>query len=150
METCTSSIMPMQALEQIPVPTASELNEFKDLVNAWIQYDEQIRKLQLAIKERKTKKNALGPTIIAFMQKYKVDALDTKAGNIQCKNYHTTAPINVKGVKQQLLQMQVQGQVITPASLIQQLFSKTEREVVNKTRLRRVIPTVTNSLGLDI
>ena len=35
-------------------PSEEELENFKNLVNEWFKYDDQIRKLQIAIKERKT------------------------------------------------------------------------------------------------
>ena len=34
-------------------PTEEELETFKNLVNDWFKYDDQIRKLMIAMKERK-------------------------------------------------------------------------------------------------
>ncbi len=40
-------------------PTEEELETFKNLVNDWFKYDDQIRKLKIAMKERKNYQRGL-------------------------------------------------------------------------------------------
>ena len=40
-------------------PTPEELETFKNLVNDWFKYDDQIRKLSIAMKERKNYQRVL-------------------------------------------------------------------------------------------
>ena len=40
-------------LDNNPEPSSDELDTLKTLVSEWFKYDDQIRKLQIAIKERK-------------------------------------------------------------------------------------------------
>ena len=37
-----------------PEPSKDELDTFKNLVSEWFKYDDMIRKLEVALKERKT------------------------------------------------------------------------------------------------
>ena len=44
-------------------PSKEELETFKNLVNDWFKYDDQIRKLQIAMKERKNYQRVLNSKI---------------------------------------------------------------------------------------
>ena len=59
-------------------PTKDELDTFKNLVAEWFKYDDIIRKLVVALKERKTLQKALNSKIEDFMFKYKYNDLNTQ------------------------------------------------------------------------
>ena len=52
-------------------PSEDELDNFKNLVSEWFKYDDSIRKLIIAIKERKNYQRSLNNQIQDFMFKYK-------------------------------------------------------------------------------
>ncbi len=68
--------------------------EFKKNVNEWMTLDDDIIKLQNAIKERKIKKNELTPQIMKFMDKFKVNDLNTGNGKLKFTRSLQTKPLN--------------------------------------------------------
>jgi len=124
-----------------PKPTPEELEEFKHQVAQWIHLDDQVRKLVVAVKERKTAMNALNPIIQSFMMKYNYDDLSTQSGKIRTTKRTVRAPIKMSDVKNKLLELD------SGDELVKKIF-EAERPTVEKTSLRRIIPKV--SLSLDI
>jgi hypothetical protein len=125
-------------------PTKEELETFKNLVNEWFKYDDMIRKLEVALKERKTLKRALNGKIEEFMFKYKYNDLNTQNGRIKASVKTTYKPINIKEIK--LLIENNKG--MTGEELLNILFNKEERPVTTKNVIKRIVPKV--SLSLDI
>jgi len=80
-------------------PTKDELDTFKNLVAEWFKYDDIIRKLVVALKERKTLQKALNSKIEDFMFKYKYNDLNTQNGRIKATMKETHKPINMKEIK---------------------------------------------------
>lgn len=124
-----------------PKPTAEELEEFKHQVAQWIHLDDQVRKLVVALKERKRTMNALNPIIQSFMLKYNYDDLSTQSGKIRTSKRTVKAPIKLSQVKTKLLELE------SGEELVKKIFDE-DRPAVEKTSLRRIIPKV--SLSLDI
>jgi len=123
---------------QGPQPTEEELEEFKDTVDAWVHMDEQIKKLNMAVRERKMAMGVLTPKIQEFMIKYKYDDLQTKSGSIHSTVKKVAVPIKLKDVKQKLLAYGDQGE---GEELMKEIF-EAEREKVEKRALRRIPPKV--------
>ena len=71
--------------EQPQVPSNEELENFKNQVKQWIEYDNQIVKLKQALKERRRVQDQLTERIGSFMSKYNIEDLNTKHGKIRCK-----------------------------------------------------------------
>ena len=53
MSNTTTEDIVMMAIKEKKEPTDEELDSFKALVKDWFKFDDQIRKLIIAIKERK-------------------------------------------------------------------------------------------------
>lgn len=68
--------------------------EFKKNVKDWITLDDDIIKLQRAIKERKTKKNEITPKIMEFMNQYEINDLNTNDGKLKFTKSLQTKPLN--------------------------------------------------------
>jgi hypothetical protein len=68
--------------------------EFKKSVKEWITLDDDILKLQEAIKERRKKKNELTPQIIDFMDKFDINDLNTNGGKLKFTKSLQTKPLN--------------------------------------------------------
>jgi hypothetical protein len=125
-------------------PTKEELDTFKNLVGEWFKYDDIIRKLEVALKERKTLQRALNNKIEDFMFKYKYNDLNTQNGRIRATIKTVHKPINIKEIKT----IMENHKDLTGDELFSLIFNKTDRPTTTKKIIKRVIPKV--SLSLDI
>lgn len=125
-------------------PTKEELDTFKNLVGEWFKYDDIIRKLEVALKERKTLQRALNNKIEDFMFKYKYNDLNTQNGRIRATIKTVQKPINIKEIKT----IMENHKDLTGDELFSLIFNKNDRPTTTKKVIKRVIPKV--SLSLDI
>lgn len=124
-----------------PEPTEEELDTFKNLVNDWFKYDDQIRKLIIAIKERKNYQKALNSKIQDFMFTYKYNDLNTQHGRIKANEKEYKVPINVNEIKDKIIKYKE----LSGEELLKQIFNE-ERPKVLKKNIRRIIPKVSLTL----
>lgn len=125
-------------------PTKEELDTFKNLVNEWFRLDDLIRKLIVALKERKNHQRALNNKIEEFMFKYKYNDLNTQNGRIKASVKTSHKPVNIKEVKEIIEKYKdLKGE-----ELLEKIFNKEDRPVTTKKVIKRIIPKV--SLSLDI
>jgi hypothetical protein len=125
-------------------PTEEEMDTFKNLVADWFKYDDAIRKLKIAIRERKTLQHVLNNKIEDFMFKYNYNDLNTQNGRLKTNIKNVYKPINIKDVRDIINN----NKHLTGEELLAKIFNKEEREVVVKKTIRRIIPKV--SMSLDI
>jgi hypothetical protein len=125
-------------------PTADEMDTFKNLVADWFKYDDAIRKLKIAIRERKTLQQVLNNKIEDFMFKYNYNDLNTQNGRLKTNVKNVYKPINIKEVREIINN----NKHLTGEELLTKIFNKDEREMVVKKTIRRIIPKV--SMSLDI
>jgi hypothetical protein len=71
-----------------------EFVEFKNNVKDWVTLDDDINTLQKAIKERKKKKDELTPQIMDFMNRFKINDLNTVNGKLKFTKSLYTKPLN--------------------------------------------------------
>jgi hypothetical protein len=125
-------------------PTVDEMDTFKNLVADWFKYDDAIRKLKIAIRERKTLQQVLNNKIEDFMFKYNYNDLNTQNGRLKTNVKNVYKPINIKEVREIINN----NKHLTGEELLTKIFNKDEREMVVKKTIRRIIPKV--SMSLDI
>jgi len=125
-------------------PTEEELDNFKNLVNDWFKYDDTIRKLQIAIKERKSYQRVLNNKIQDFMFRYKYNDLNTQNGRIKANVKSVPKPINIKDIKSRIIEFKD----LSGSELLEKIFNIDDRPVIERKSIRRIIPKV--SLSLDI
>lgn len=118
-------------------PTENELDTFKNLVNDWFKYDDQIRKLVIAIKERKNYQRVLNSKIENFMTTYKYNDLNTQFGRIQLNERNIKTPINIGNIKESI----IKNSSLSGEELLNKIFNE-ERQIITKKNIRRIIPTV--------
>jgi hypothetical protein len=118
-------------------PTEEELETLKSMVNDWFKYDDQIRKLQVAIKERKTHQKALNSKIEKFMFDYKYKDLNTQHGRIKANERKVKIPVKMSEIKEKILELKH----LSGEELLNSIF-KEDRPTMIKKNIRRVIPTV--------
>lgn len=126
-------------------PTEEELNDFKLKVSEWLKLDDQIRKLNIAIKERKTHQKAIEKNISTFMMKYKYDNLNTQQGQIKCNIRMVNLPIKLSTIKTNVLNTNMDPNEII--SGLRTLFIG-DRPKVQKQVLKRIMPKISMSLDL--
>lgn len=131
-------------INQNKEPTPEELETFKNLVTDWFKYDDMIRKLIVALKERKTVQKALNNKIEEFMFMYKYNDLNTKDGRIKANEKKIHKPVNIKEIKD-IIQ---NNKDLSGEELLTKIFNKDDRPVITKKSIKRIIPKV--SLSLDI
>lgn len=130
-------------IEHKPEPSAEELEKFKTFVSDWFKYDDQIRKLVIATKERRRYQKELNTKIQEFMFKFKYNDLNTTHGRIKANIKEAPVPIKVTDIKDQILK----HKDLSGEDLLKQIFEE-DRGKVTKKSLTRVMPKV--SLSLDI
>ena len=125
-------------------PTKEELDTFKNLVNEWFKLDDMIRKLAVALKERKNHQRALNNKIEDFMFKYKYNDLNTQNGRLKATVKTQHKPVNIKEIRSIL----ENNKDLNGQELLEKIFNKDDRPVTTKKIIKRIIPKV--SLSLDI
>lgn len=121
-----------------PEPTEEELQNFKNLVNEWFKYDDQIRKLVIAIKERKSYQKALNNKIQEFMFKYQYNDLNTQHGRIKTNVKEVKVPFKITEIKDRILQFKD----LSGEDLLKEIFNDDNRPTVVKKKIHRIIPKV--------
>jgi hypothetical protein len=136
MEEATSLVEDIINEERIE-PSKEELESFKNLVNDWFKYDDQIRKLQIAMKERKNYQRVLNSKIEQFMFNYKYNDLNTQHGRIKTNVKECKVPIKMNDIKTKIMQYNN----LSGEELLKRIFEE-DRETILKKNIRRVIPKV--------
>ena len=124
-------------LDETKEPSSDELESLKSMVNDWFKYDDQIRKLQIAIKERKVHQKALNNKIENFMFQYKYKDLNTQHGKIKANERKVKVPVKMSEIKEKILKLNH----LSGEELLNEIFN-TDRPTVIKKNIKRVIPTV--------
>lgn len=70
--------------------------EFKENAKLWLKLDDDIKKLNDAIKERKNKKNEITPTLLDFMESHNINDLNTSDGNLKFHKSLRSKPLSKK------------------------------------------------------
>ena len=125
-------------------PTEEEMDDFKQKVAEWARMDDQIKKLSVAMRERRVHQKALGAQIQEFMMRFRYDDLNTRSGIIRSNVRVVPVPLKLKDIRARLLEVigEEQGEEI-----IEKVFAG-DRPLVEKRSLRRIVPKVSMSLDL--
>lgn len=118
-------------------PTEEELESFKNLVNDWFKYDDQIRKLKIAMKERKNYQRVLNNKIEEFMFNFKYNDLNTQHGRIKTNMKECVVPIKMNDIKTKIIQYKE----LSGEELLKRIFEE-DRQTVMKKNIKRIIPKV--------
>ena len=118
-------------------PTEEELETFKNLVNDWFKYDDQIRKLKIAIKERKNYQRVFNNKIEEFMFNFKYNDLNTQHGRIKTNVKECIVPIKMNDIKTKIIKYKE----LSGEELLKRIFEE-DRQTVVKKNIKRIIPKV--------
>ena len=108
--------------------------ELQKYVKQWITYDDEIKALQQAIKERKKLKNEVGDVILNFMDSNQIPHFNLNDGKLIFSKSQQTQPVNLNYLKETLPKCSILNQ-----QQYQELFEyiQNNREKKTKTRLKR-------------
>ncbi len=123
------------ALVLYDVPENISLEEFKNYVKKWIEYDNFIKKAKQVIKEKKKIRDDLNKVIIKFMCKYNIEDINTKEGRIRCKTTVVKPAVTQKVVKQRICDY-FKDNDNKKEEILHKIYE--EREQVEKVSLRRL------------
>jgi hypothetical protein len=125
----------LETTEEVPVPDEDELRDFKGQVRTWMELDESIKQAKAALKARNETKKALTTDILEFMQKFKIDDLNTRDGKLTMKTMMVAAqPLSQKRIKSELLRLHVPER--SAEELAMMIFD--DRQKVPRPTLRRL------------
>lgn len=124
-----------RAVTPMELPDNAVLEEFKNQVRLWIEIDNQISKLQQAVRERNAVKKQLTEKILRFMGKYNIEDLNTKDGSKLRYRVANVKPVVSKAdIKKRLIENY--GKVQNLEQLTEILFSTQEQ--IQRISLRRM------------
>jgi hypothetical protein len=126
-------------------PSEEDLELFRQQVSEWLKLDDQIRKLSVAVRERKVHQRAIGQKIQNFMLTHNYDNLNTQQGRIRATSRSVKPPVKIADIRQTLLEFA--DKPITGQELMDRIFN-CERPAEVKHSIRRIIPKVSMSLDL--
>ncbi len=81
----------------------NEVQDFKKLVQEWVQLDDNIRKLETHIKDMKNKKKVLTPVILDFMSSRKITECNNEEGSLKCSKSLRTKPLNKVTIRAKMI-----------------------------------------------
>ena len=125
-------------------PTEDELTTFRQQVSEWTKLDDQVKKLGIAIRERRIHQRALSTKIQEFMFKHGYDNLNTQSGKIKASIRQVKQPLKLSDIRAKILELHD----LSGEELVERIFSDANRSVVEKRCLSRTMPKV--SMCLDI
>ena len=119
----------------VAIPSNEDLEDFKNKVRMWLEYDNTVIKLKQALKERKKAQDALTGKIGEFMSKYNIEDLNTKQGKLRCRIIDVKAPLTQKQIKERLTETLTSGDK-QPNEVVNDVFKR--EGTIQKIVLRRL------------
>ena len=121
-------------------PTQEELDDFKNKMTEFVKLDDQIKKLMIAIRERKKAQTVLNSYIKDFMFKFNYHDVNFNNCKIKARKKEVFAPLRVSEIKTKLIEYKdMKGE-----ELVDVIFNNPNREKMTKETLHRVIPRISN------
>ena len=78
------------------------LNIFKERVKKYLNTDDDIRKLEKVVREKKMEKKKLSQNILQFMNDYNIEDMTTGCGKLKRSVSYTKKPLNKETLKKKL------------------------------------------------
>lgn len=89
---------------ELTSPTENDLSILPQMIEAWKQNEEEVKKLKEQMREKNTRKKALQDVILRAMKKHNIGALDLKKSNSRLlyKKKQTKAGLTTKSIAEYL------------------------------------------------
>ena len=122
------------AVQQLELPDNAVLEEFKNQVRLWLEVDNQIQKIQQAVRERNVLKKNLSEKILRFMAKYNIEDLHAKDCTLRYKLTTVKSTPSKAEIKQ--LMEENYNKAESMEKLMEICFAKQERKVASLRRFK--------------
>ena len=110
--------------------------DFKEDVKTWLKLDDDIKTLNDAIKERKSKKTEITPRLLDFMEKHNINDLNTNDGHLKFQKSLRSKPLSKKYLLDRLgfyFKSEMKGEKVVN-------FIYNNREKSETSNIKRVYP----------
>ena len=107
------------------------------LIKSWIEKDNDIKKLQTAMKEKKTEKQDITNELLEIMKNNEIECFDVKNGKLQYKTVKTKQTLNKKILLESL--SKYFNEDIKLAEEITQHILESRGEKITETIKRKII-----------
>ena len=110
--------------------------DFKEEVKLWLRLDDDIKKLNDAIKERKNKKKEITPGLLEFMEKHDINDLNTNEGHLKFQKTLRSKPLSKKYLMDKLgffFKSELKGEKV-----VSFIYNNRDKTEINN--LKRVFP----------
>ena len=107
---------------------------FRERVKKYIVYDDDIKKLEKIIKEKKKEKKQITDGIIEFMSNYNIEDLSTENGKLKRSVSFIKKPINKETIQKKLSEYLNNSDKANEATLY--IFNNREKD--KKVKLKRI------------
>lgn len=121
----------------VEVPDNNALEEFKHQVKMWMEMDNQLKKLSQVLKEKRNVQKLLTEKILAFMQRYNIEDLNTHDGKLRYKVSYSKPVVKKVDIKQKLINY-FEHDKDTAQKIVQAVFEDNTQNKVEKVSLRRL------------
>lgn len=131
-----------------PKPNSARLEDFKSQLDEWSKLEDQIRKLNIAKRERMVKLRVIGNSIQNFMTEFGYENINRRDGSrINFKVKQVKEPITLNSIKNRLAEIDLSN-FNSREELLDYLFKKDDSTTIEKRSLRRIVPKVSSHLDL--
>ena len=122
-------------LQLIKVPDEGSLESFKAHVRSWMSLDNEIKRLEAVLRERKKLKQELSEKVLDFMSNYNIEDLNTRDGRLRYRVSSVMAPLTQKMIRERVADFLSAKLGAVDGAEIDGLFG---RERVDKVSLKRL------------
>ncbi len=124
-----------QALVQ--APDNMSLEEFKHQVKMWMELDNQIKKMNEILKEKKAVQKILTEKVLSFMARYNIEDLNTKDGKLRYKVTQVKPTVKQTAIKKKLQDFFEYDKALAE-KVMKAVFDDAAQPKVEKPSLRRL------------
>lgn len=89
-------------VKSVQQTVSKDVDQFKQICKQWLALNDDIKKLQGAIKVRRQFQNELTPKMMSFMRDKQIEDLDTGDGKLKYTITNRKAPLNKENIQKKL------------------------------------------------
>ena len=121
----------------VHAPDNMSLEEFKHQVKMWMELDNQIKKMNEILKEKKAVQKILTEKVLSFMARYNIEDLNTKDGKLRYKVTQVKPTVKQTAIKKKLQDFFDYDKALSE-KVMKAVFEDTAQPKVEKPSLRRL------------
>ncbi len=120
------------------LPNEDEIQDFRNKMDEWLKMDDQIKKLSIAIRERKRLQSALGGYIKDFMFKFNYHDVSINNSKVKARQKESLVPLKVNDIKNKMLEYKD----LSGEDLVNKIFDIENREKKLINTVKRFVPKI--------